>query len=342
MGRCPQSWVWPKFETTDGGALRSHVEHAHPFGTSFCGTERIPGPCGAGRRDYFAFAGDLVGLHSIFDLRTDLAMSVAGEGFLKIHFKLSGNNTVRFSGRDEINVPARSMGIAIHPCGVAKLDAHAKGASENSLTLACRPALFTEELQLDLGLLPQPIRNFASGKDPELYWRLLPLSSRIRKTVEDMLTCPYGGRFTHIHARARALDLICMMLDVLTNDELPATMRLAPRDVVTLEGLRRFLGDCCMNPPTIAQLSRQAGMNRTKLTRGFHYLFNETIFDYCHRMRMTRARELLLHGLPIGTVALDVGYHHHSSFAQAFRAYYGFPPLELRRRTASSRLTRLK
>ena len=47
---------------------------------------------------------------------------------------------------------------------------------------------------------------------------------------------------------------------------------------------------------------------------------------------MQRARELLLDGLPVGSVAADVGYEHHSSFAQAFRSYFGFPPMELRRR----------
>jgi AraC-like DNA-binding protein len=61
-------------------------------------------------------------------------------------------------------------------------------------------------------------------------------------------------------------------------------------------------------------------------------LFNETILDCCHRKRMQKARELLLGGLPVGTVAVEVGYEHHSSFAQAFRAYFGFPPVELCRR----------
>lgn len=336
MGDYSPVWRWPEFAKPSARALRRPEDGVHPFGVAYCGAESIPTCAGRGRRDYFAFPGGLVGMHSAFRTQTDFAATVVGEDFLKFHFKLSGNNVIRFSGCDEVSVPAGSMAIAIQPRGVNKLDAHAEGAAENSLTFACLPALFTETLQFDPDVLPQPIRDFASGRDPVLFSRYMPLSSRIRKTVEDMLTCPYSGRFSHIHAEARALDLICMTLDMLLNNEEPRAVRLTPRDVSTLDNLRDFLRERCMDPPTIAQLSRQTGINRTKLTQGFHYLFNETIFDYCHRMRMHRARELLLQGWPVGTVALDVGYEHHSSFAQAFRAYYGFPPVELRRRHSAA------
>lgn len=328
----PPVWTWPEFASPSAGGLPQTSARAHPFGASFCGTEPIPAKCGEGRRDYFSFPGVLIGLHAVFHLRADFALNVPGEDFLKFHFKLAGNNTIRFPGGDEFNLRSGSMAVAIHPRGVDKLDAHTRDASEHSLTFACRPALFTDTLRLDPEELPQPIRGFARGCDPELYLRIMPLSARILKTVEEMLSCPYSGRFSHIHAEARALDLICMVLDVLASDELRGTVRLTPRDVATLEGIRELLREQFMSPPTIAQLSRQAGMNRTKLTQGFRYLFNETLLDYCQRLRLQRARELLLQGFPVGTVAVDVGYEHHSSFAQAFRAYYGFPPVELRRR----------
>ncbi len=325
-------WIWPDFARPPAGALPQPVTGAHPFGASFCGTETLAVPSGEGRRDYFAFPGVLLGFHAVFHLHADFASTVAGEDFLKFHFKLSGNNTIRFRGGDEVNLRSGSMAVAIHPRGVNKLDAHTRDASEHSLTFACRPELFTETLRLDPDELPQPIRGFALGRDPELYLRAMPLGARILKTVEEMLSSPYGGRFSHIHAEARALDLICMVLDVLANDAPHSAVRLTPRDVTTLEGIRELLREQFMSPPTIAQLSRQAGMNRTKLTQGFRYLFNETLLDYCQRLRMQRARELLLQGLPVGRVAVDVGYEHHSSFAQASRAYYGFPPVELRRR----------
>jgi AraC-like DNA-binding protein len=127
-----------------------------------------------------------------------------------------------------------------------------------------------------------------------------------------------------------------MVLDVLVNDEARTDVRLTPRDVAALESVRELLGERFMDPPTIAQIARHIGMNRTKLTQGFRHLFNETILDYCQRKRMQMARELLLAGEPVGTVAVAVGYEHHSSFAQAFRAYFGFPPVDLCRRRPTS------
>jgi AraC-like DNA-binding protein len=330
----PPTWAWPEFAKSTEGTVRSLANRGgpHPFGSSFCGTEEMIGPTGLGRRDYFAFPGILLGLHSVFQTREEVAARVPGEDYLKFHFKLSGNNTVRFRGSDDINLRAGCMVIAIHPRGIDKLDAHAHDATEHSLTFACRPTLFTDTLRLDPEALPTPIREFAQEKDPQPYLRVMPLSARVTKTVEEMLSCPYSGRFSHVHAEARALDLICMVLDVLVNNEDRPTVRLTPRDVATLESVRELLGQRFADPPTLAQLSRRTGINRTKLTQGFRHLFNETILDYCHRMRMQRARELLLDGLPVGSVAADVGYEHHSSFAQAFRSYFGFPPMELRRR----------
>jgi AraC-like DNA-binding protein len=332
------TWVWPEFATVARDAVHPVAETAtaQRFGASFRGTEAIPALAGQGQRDYFAFPGALFGMHQNFRLRNDLSASVPGEDFLKFHFKLSGNNTVRFDGSDDINLRGGCMAVAIHPRGVIKLDAHPHGAFENSLTFACRPAVFTETMRLEPEALPQPLRDFANGKDPRPYLRVMSLSARVIKTVEEMLSCPYSGRFSHVHAEARALDLICMVLDVMVNDEPHSTVRLTPRDIAALESVREFLGAQFMDPPTIAQLARQTGINRTKLTQGFRHLFNETILDYCHRMRMRKARELLLDGMPVGLVAVDVGYEHHSSFAQAFRAYFGFPPVELCRRRPRS------
>jgi AraC family transcriptional regulator, transcriptional activator of the genes for pyochelin and ferripyochelin receptors len=327
------TWVWPEFAKGAAPAAAPPNPLApHRFGASFCGSEAICAPTGQGRRDYFAFAGSLLGMHQDFRLGSEMAATVPGEDFLKFHFKMSGNNTVSFPGGDDVNLRAGSMAIAIHPRGVSKLDTHTEGAAEHSLTFACRPALFTQTLRLDPDALPQPIRQFALGQDPQLYLRVMALNARVAKTIEEMLSCPYSGRFSHVHAEARALDLICMVLDVLANDDVRSPVRLTPRDVVALESVREMLNEHFMDPPTIAQISRQIGVNRTKLTQGFRYLFNETILDYCHRKRMQKARELLLGGLPVGTVAVEVGYEHHSSFAQAFRAYFGFPPVELCRR----------
>jgi AraC-like DNA-binding protein len=331
------TWIWPEFAKTAGVVPRApDPATPHRFGASFCGTEAVPDATGRGRRDYFSFPGILLGMHQSFRLRDDLALSVSGEDFLKFHFKMSGNNTVRFHGGDAINVRAGSMAVVIHPRGVSKLDAHVHDASEHSLTFACRPALFTETLRLDPDALPQPLRDFALGKDPQLYLRVMALHARVAKTIEEMLSCPYSGRFSHVHAEARALDLICMVLDVLVNDEARTDVRLTPRDVAALESVRELLGERFMDPPTIAQIARHIGMNRTKLTQGFRHLFNETILDYCQRKRMQMARELLLAGEPVGTVAVAVGYEHHSSFAQAFRAYFGFPPVDLCRRRPTS------
>jgi AraC-like DNA-binding protein len=197
--------------------------------------------------------------------------------------------------------------------------------------------VLAETFALDPDGLPPVLKAFALGRSPSYFLKTMPLTASVRKPIEEMLSAPYGGRFSHVHAATRAVDLACMVLDVLINDELPRVPRLSAREERTLEAIRSHLAECFMSPPTIAELSRMAGMNRTKLTQGFRGLFQETILEYCQRLRMRRARHLLLEGEAVGRVAAAVGYEHLSSFSQAFKAYYGFAPMESRRISRSQR-----
>jgi AraC-like DNA-binding protein len=84
--------------------------------------------------------------------------------------------------------------------------------------------------------------------------------------------------------------------------------------------------------PTIRQVARAVGMNDTSLKRGFRAVFGETVFSFSVRCRMQQALTLLLREqrLSVARVAEAVGYSHQTSFATAFRRYFGISPKDAR------------
>lgn len=83
---------------------------------------------------------------------------------------------------------------------------------------------------------------------------------------------------------------------------------------------------------TVAYLCKVVGTNEFKLKQGFRELFGATPHRLLTDIRMTKAWELLETGMHAGSVAVQVGYRHLSSFSAAFERYYGRTPKKVGRK----------
>jgi len=294
---------------------------------------RVVAPeAGCGYIDEVAFAAPFVGGYCHFRFGADCSALIPGEGLLKFHFKISGCNTLKFrSGAVSTTIVGGEMAVLVHPHGLNKRDCHPRDIEEHSLTFACRPDFLTSTLNVDPDTLPEPLKSFALGRDPAFYLRTFPFTASVRRDLKVMLSRPINGPFSQVRAQARALDLIATILEILSADtDVNPRARLTPRDKRALEEVRALLDSEYASAPTIATLARRVGMNRTKLTQGFRQIFDESIQAYCQRLCMRQACQLLESGMRVGEVAEAVGYEHQSSFAQAFRDYFGVPPKAVR------------
>lgn len=128
--------------------------------------------------------------------------------------------------------------------------------------------------------------------------------------------------------QAKSLEFVALFLDGQRADAaaLPAADRrrlLAARD--------RLLTDLA-DPPTIAQLARECGLNALKLKRGFKQLFGTGVFGLFQRERMHAARRLLERGdCGVAQAAAAYGYANASHFAAAFRREFGVAPAAVKR-----------
>ncbi|NSZ66187.1 AraC family transcriptional regulator [Agrobacterium tumefaciens] len=78
---------------------------------------------------------------------------------------------------------------------------------------------------------------------------------------------------------------------------------------------------------TVEAMAEQAGLSRAAFARRFTERVGDTPLGYLTAWRMTLAARRFEGGkLPLGVVALEVGYQSEAAFSRAFRKYHGVPP----------------
>jgi len=84
---------------------------------------------------------------------------------------------------------------------------------------------------------------------------------------------------------------------------------------------------------TLAVLANQAGLEERTFLRRFRKATGMTAIDYCQRLRIGKAREMLQFGsMAVDAIAWDVGYSDPGAFRKIFCRVTGLTPGEYRRR----------
>lgn len=87
---------------------------------------------------------------------------------------------------------------------------------------------------------------------------------------------------------------------------------------------------------TLVLLADKVNLNASYLSRLFKKVTGENLYDFILKMRMNKAKELILLGnRKIADVALSVGYESVQSFNRVFKKYSGLAPKEFQNRNLS-------
>lgn len=122
--------------------------------------------------------------------------------------------------------------------------------------------------------------------------------------------------FTRLHDKSNLLEGRFN----LTDDEV--------KRLVQVEQL--LVNDFSEVPPTIEEFSRLISMSSTKLKKSFKGIYGDSIYAYYQKIRMQKARELLLSGrYNVNKTAEAIGYHTTSNFILAFKKQFNISPGEL-------------
>ena len=91
-------------------------------------------------------------------------------------------------------------------------------------------------------------------------------------------------------------------------------------------------------PLSVKQIAEEVGISHNQLTRLFHESVGDTVIGYIRGRRALRGQHLLLHtGLPVKTIAAQVGVEEPSRFHKLIQDRFGKSPTALRREGETSR-----
>lgn len=136
------------------------------------------------------------------------------------------------------------------------------------------------------------------------------IQNRIMKLIEKF--------FTSLAAKANLLDKKQKV--TLSHKEIDKLM-----EVETT-----LIKDFSTPPPTIAQLAKNATMSPSKLKSSFRKVYGSGLYEYFQKVRMQKARSLLLSGkYSVKEVGKRLGYTNLSNFALAFKKQFNVLPSKL-------------
>jgi len=96
----------------------------------------------------------------------------------------------------------------------------------------------------------------------------------------------------------------------------------------------QILQDDIAEPPTLRELAKIVGVSHPKLNQEFRKYFGTTVFGYLRKLRLEKARELLVvHHSNVTETAFQVGYESLPSFSRAFSLHFGHCPRKVLKQT---------
>ena len=254
------------------------------------------------------------------------------------HYKVSDGGRVRFHYNFDVSIESRANGTPVaeivnHGAGILMMspdqmivDRVPRQRHQHFVTIACDPRWLADFF--NLRLLDYIDHDDAIGS-PFVY-RELTFTQPIRSVINAVASQPIDG-LGGARIATLAQKALLLSLESLVEDRRLRQTRLSPSDIAAIEQARDILIGNLAALPNMQKLSRQVGINRTKLQYGFRDLFGMSVTQFAEKQRMERAHALLLEtDMSVSAIALELGYEHPSSFSTRFRHYFGRSPRLIR------------
>ena len=153
------------------------------------------------------------------------------------------------------------------------------------------------------------------------------------RLMEEIWSIPQNDPLQNIFLQNRVTLLIERFFTRLHDKSslLEGRFNLADDEVKRLIQVEQLLvNDFSEPPPTIDEFSRIVSMSSSKLKKSFKGIYGNSIYAYYQKVRMQKAKELLLSGkYNVNETAEAIGYHNTSNFILAFKKQFAVSPGEV-------------
>ncbi len=175
------------------------------------------------------------------------------------------------------------------------------------------------------------------------------MTPSIHVCIHEILGCTYVDARRHLFLESKTLELMRFGFDQLNPDK---GQGVSCFDFETdspdfVHKARDIMISDLKNPPSLTELSRMVGVNRTTLSQCFRKVYGVTTFNFLRTFRLEESKRLLQAGnRSVTEVAFEVGYAQQKTFSKEFKKYFGDTPSAFTRNyrqdTGNKRAKRLR
>lgn len=253
--------------------------------------------------------------------------------YIEMYFSLSGCRDVFFpSSTQRSTVSAGCHNLYYIPDNEFYIEP--QDGEEESLSVQIQ---FTEEyfrrfMPADHAILSAFMKKIDSRELSVLNMAQQRITPEMFSLINDIVHCEKEGIIKQLSIETSALKLLLLQFEQYEASLKKTSGNIKEYDIEKLETVRQLLQENISYPHSLAELSRNAGINDFKLKKGFKELFGTTVFGYLHELRMAHAKELLHDNKKtIAEIAERCGYAYVQSFTTAFKNRYGTTPEKFRK-----------
>lgn len=237
----------------------------------------------------------------------------------------SGKDNATFADDQEVAVSGGNGSFNFNP-GVNEVHRFYRDVPTTVTSFEIQPGYFTTLLMEhadDNGVVSSLKTRVLT--DSFEHFPVLP-STVHQRIISDIENCPLQGSLGNVMLEGSLQQLIAWQLHQLATPA-HAKENISARDKEILYAVKDYITTHLHYDHSILNLSRQFGINQTKLKKYFKSLFGVPVIEYVFNQKMEHARTLLYDkDMYVVEVARITGYKNPQHFSTAFKRKYGVNP----------------
>jgi AraC family transcriptional regulator, transcriptional activator of the genes for pyochelin and ferripyochelin receptors len=269
-------------------------------------------------------------------LENDLVQILEGDfPYMQMHFELNTTGCFYYpdaAAEIDTEIYGGTHSILYYPALHGKLH-YLKKPHSQSVEIELSVDFLRRIFHNDLEILREFGKNIEASHPAIMGSRSFPITSEMRHILNQIRNCALGGILKRLFVEAKVIELLTLQIAQI--NALSKTKKtLKKQDIDKLNEVRDILNKNIYTPYSIEELSRLAGINRTKLQEGFKDLFGNTIFGYITDVRLEEARRQILNSHKddtISEIAAKSGYKNPQHFTAAFKRKFGYLPRDVKK-----------
>lgn len=136
-----------------------------------------------------------------------------------------------------------------------------------------------------------------------------------------------------MYYESKILELTYNTINNLNESSAKSLHFLNKKDIEALHKAKEILFENINNPPSLKELAHKSAINEFKLKKGFKQLFGNTVYGLLQEYRLNKAKKLLeIDDINISEAAYLVGYKNISHFSTIFKKYFGYSPINIKKK----------